>query len=168
MALAGTKHRSAGRVTTVVGYEDIPPEIRALSPLAMPDYADLFTAEIDSPLDAAPEDVIRDVFTNAPAWIRTSVPFVQSKILGVELHTPAFGPGHIIGFEIAGRGDNWLRLEAHSPRLGTAHLVGAIDGDRLSVATFIKYTSPLSGVLWTPVSVLHRLVAQVLVGRAVS
>lgn len=157
-----------GGVQTVVGYDHLPAEIRALCPLERPDYADLFVAHSGSAVDISPEELVRLAFAKAPAWIRTTVPFVQGTILGLELHKPPFETGYLIGFRIVERGKTWFRLEANSLRLGTANLVGKIDGDQISIATFVKYTSRLSGAVWEPISWLHRLVGQILMRRSVS
>ncbi|MGH7856074.1 MAG: hypothetical protein ACREQY_02000, partial [Candidatus Binatia bacterium] len=63
---------------------------------------------------------------------------------------------HVGGWQIADRGDSWIRLEASSCFL-TAHIVVKVDDGQVSVATFIRYDRPLASLVWRPLSAGHRL-----------
>jgi hypothetical protein len=59
------------------------------------------------------------------------------------------------GWKIAERGDRWVRLEAPSWFM-TAHLVVHVQDEQLSMATFIQYDRPITGLLWPLLSIGHR------------
>jgi len=123
--------------------------IRALSPIAEPDYLDNFTLTGVGVGD-----------TSAERWARTAFEGVAGRtgqvvwrgIVGLHLRS---GPGRLAGWRIAGRGDGWVRLEARGWML-TAHVVFRVEGDRLSVATVIRYDRRIAALLWPPMAARHR------------
>jgi hypothetical protein len=157
----------AKRVSRVIGWEHIPATIRSLSPLERPNYADMFTVELSRPAGVSLEQWLRDVFEAGPVLVRLGVPVIQRRVLGLGLNQRPFAPGYLIGWKIAGGGDDWMRLEADSS-LMSANIVGIAAEDKVSVATFIRYERPIAALVWPPVAVVHRQVALALMLRAVA
>ncbi|WP_207934764.1 hypothetical protein [Actinomadura sp. KC06] len=62
------------------------------------------------------------------------------------------------GWQITGRGQNWIRLEAASWFLTGNLLVQAADG-RVSLATILRYDRIPGRLLWSPLSAVHRRLA---------
>jgi hypothetical protein len=153
-------------VSKVVGYDEIPKAIRSLSPLVRPDYADMFSAATGGPAGASLEQRLREVFEDSPVLVRVGVPLVQRMLLGLRLSRPPSAPGHLIGWKIAERGNEWIRLEANS-WLITAHIVGAVVDGHVCVATFVRYEHVAAALVWPPVSIAHRHVALRLMQRHV-
>jgi hypothetical protein len=60
-----------------------------------------------------------------------------------------------------------MRLEAASWFM-TAHLVMRAEEDRLRLATLIRYEHPIAGLIWPPVSLVHRWVGRTLMRRVVA
>src|SRR5688572_4338761 len=135
---------------TVVQIE-VPAAMRALSPITKPDYVDLFVLTAAGVAERSAEGWARAAFEDVAG--RTGQ-VVWRVIVGLWLaRRPA--PDRLAGWRIAERGDGWLRLEARGWML-TAHVVFHVEGDRLSVATFIRYDRPPAAVLWPPVAARHR------------
>jgi hypothetical protein len=136
--------------TTVLQVE-APAAIRALSPITEPDYLDQFTLTAAGVSDSSAEQWARSAFEDVAG--RTGQ-VVWRGIVGLRLsRRPA--PDRLAGWRIAERGDGWLRLEARGWML-TAHVVFHVEGDRLSIATFIRYDRPPAAVLWPPMAERHR------------
>jgi hypothetical protein len=85
------------------------------------------------------------------------VPFVQRAFLGLRLQLRP-SPDHLLGWKIADRGENWIRLEAASWFL-TGHVLMHFDQRHASFASFIRYDRRLAAFVWPPVSLIHRHVA---------
>lgn len=134
----------------VVAMRDVPADIRSLSTISEPDYADMFRL-----MTSATE-------TTAEAWARAMYEdtlgargqFIFSVILGLNL-APAQTPETVAGWRIAEHGHDWIRLEAEGGRLVGQIVVRAAEGE-LSVATFMLYVNRLGAVTWTAWSAVHR------------
>lgn len=59
------------------------------------------------------------------------------------------------GWDIAERGDDWMRLEVES-WLWTNHIVVEADDEHVSLATFIRYDRPSASRIRLPMSRKHR------------
>lgn len=59
------------------------------------------------------------------------------------------------GWQIGGRGEDWIRLEAASWFLTGNLLVQTAEG-RVSLATFLRYDQCLGRGVWPPLSAIHR------------
>lgn len=135
---------------SVVATRDVPAEIRSLSTISEPDYADMFSLTT-----AATK-------TTAETWARAMYEdtlgargqFIFSVILGLNL-APAQTPETVAGWRIAEHGHDWIRLEAEGGRLVGQIVVRAAGGE-LSVATFMLYVNRLGAVTWTVWSAVHR------------
>lgn len=138
-------------------HRDVPSEIRALDTLATPDYTDVVTATIRPRSDRSPEEWIRAMVAGTPRALLVGVPVVQVGVLGLRLN-PRPSPDRLLGWKVAERGQNWVRLEAASWLL-TGHIIVHVDGARLSFATFVRYHRSVAALVWPPVSLIHRQVA---------
>jgi hypothetical protein len=154
--------RAAG--STVRWRREVPEAIRSLSALAGSDYADIVTAPIDeTPTD--PDQFVKAVLKTLPRGLVLFIPFVQRVFLGLHLKLRP-SPDRLLGWKIAERGENWIRIEAASWFL-TGHVVMHADEGVLSLASFIRYDRRLATFVWPPVSLVHRQVAIALVRSAV-
>jgi hypothetical protein len=150
--------------STVRWRREVPEAIRSLGALANADYADIVTAPInETPAD--PEQLIHAALKGLPRGLLFVTPFVQRVVLGLRLKLRP-SPDHILGWRIADRGENWIRIEAASWFL-TGHVVMHADEGQMSFASFIRYDRRLAGLVWPPVSLIHRQVALALVRGAI-
>jgi len=156
---------SGAAVPSVLWQRNVPEAIRSHDTLANPDYADFFTATASKPTDKSPEQWVHAVVQGAPVLVRLVVPFAQRVVLGLHLE-PRSSPEHPLGWQIADRGDGWVRIEAASWFM-TAHIVSQVDEGRRSLATFIRYDRRIVALVWPPMSILHRWVGLVILRRAV-
>ncbi|MFI0372095.1 hypothetical protein ACH35V_29900 [Actinomadura sp. 1N219] len=150
---------AAGLVDRTVGTDDVPRPVRALSSLSDIDYVDLFTLTTDR--DAPPEQWARTMFGDTPTLAER---FIWRVLLGLRL-AKGRSPDTVAGWQITGRGENWIRLEAASRSLTGNLLVQAADG-RVSLATFIRYDRLPGRLLWSPLSAVHRRLAPGLLHEA--
>jgi hypothetical protein len=149
--------------STVRWRREVPETIRSLGALANADYADIVTATIDV-TPAEPEQVIHATLNGLSRGLLFLIPFVQRVFLGLRLKLRP-SPDHLLGWKIADRGENWIRIEAASWFL-TGHVVMHVDKGRISFASFIRYDRRLAAFVWPPVSLIHRQVALALVRSA--
>src|SRR5580698_10109983 len=138
-------------VQSTVRRNDIPESVRVLGSLPEVDYADLFTLSTDT--GAAPEQWARAMFGDVPGLAEL---LIWRGLLGLRL-----GRGRslatVAGWQIGGRGQDWIRLEAGSWFLTCNLLVQTAEG-RVSLATFLHYNRCLGRMVWPPLSVIHRRV----------
>ncbi|HEV3072428.1 MAG TPA: hypothetical protein VGY76_13500 [Solirubrobacteraceae bacterium] len=143
---------------------EVPEAIRSLGALAGSDYADIVTATVDeTPTD--PDQVVQAVLKTLPRGLVLFIAFVQRVFLGLCLQLRP-SPDYLLGWKIAERGENWIRIESASWFL-TGHVVMHADNGVLSLASFIRYDRRLAAFVWPPVSLVHRQVAIALVRSAV-
>lgn len=139
----------------------VPEPVRALSSLPAIDYTDLFA--IPTALDATPEQWARAMFGDVPG---VAGRLMWRGLLGLRLSSGR-SPATVAGWRIGDRGDEWIRLEAASWFL-TANLVVRTADGQVSLVTFVHYARRLGGVVWPPLSAVHRaLVPRVLRKAAV-
>jgi len=172
MSATSSQHSSspsparAGRAdtSTVRWRREVPAAIRALGALANADYADIVTATLTK-TPTEPEQLIQAALKGVPRGLLVLVPLVQRVFLGLRLELRP-SPDRLLGWKIADRDENWIRIEAASWFL-TGHVVMHFDEDRLSFASFIRYDRWLAAIVWPPISLIHRQVALALVRGAV-
>lgn len=142
----------APRVNSLVGTHNLPEHVRALSSLPDAGYADLFTLSTD--VDATPEQWARAMFGDVPSAVEQ---LIWRGLLGMRL-SRGRSPDTIAGWQIAERGEDWVRLEAGSWFL-TGNLVVRATKDGMSLATFVRYDRTLGRLVWPPLSAVHRRLA---------
>ncbi|TDD34703.1 DUF2867 domain-containing protein [Actinomadura sp. KC06] len=143
---------TTGLVDRSVGTDDVPRPVRTLSSLSDIDYVDMFTLTTDR--DATPEQWARAMFGDIPTPAER---FIWRALLGLRL-AKGRSPDTVAGWQITGRGRNWIRLEAASWFLTGNLLVQTTDG-HVSLATFLRYDRLLGRLAWSPLSAVHRRLA---------
>lgn len=116
-----------------------------------PGYADAFTLTAGVP-EASPEEWARAMFDEVAG---RQGQFIWRRLLGLRLHDAA---DRIAGWSVAHSDAHCVRLEARSWFL-TGHLVVRVDGERVTLATFIGYDRRVAGWVWGPLSRVHRRLA---------
>ena len=130
-------HQEDETVLTVVGLTNIPEAIRRLDTLASPDYVDLFTATTSGATDKSAEEWARALLEDTPTG--RSAP-VLWRLLGLRLG-PTPSPDYVQGWQIADRGEDWIRIETASWFM-TTHGVVQIGNTHVSLALFVRYDRP--------------------------
>lgn len=143
----------------------MPEAIVSLAALDDADYADVVTATIGEEVAGTPEELIRASLKEVPRGLLLLIPLVQRFCLGLRLELRP-SPDRLLGWRIAERGENWIRIEACS-RILTGHVVMHAEGAGLSFGSFVRYDRRLAGLVWPPVSLIHRRVALALVRSAI-
>jgi hypothetical protein len=136
-------------VSATVGLRDVPSAIRRASRLSDPDYVDVFTITTNEV--RSPEEWARTALEHTPTG--RSAPILW-QLLGLRLG-PRPSAEHVQGWNITGRGEDWIRIEAASWFM-TANAIVKVDDGQVSVALFVRYDRPIAAVIWPPVSVMHR------------
>ncbi|MEV4538113.1 hypothetical protein AB0J82_30455 [Asanoa sp. NPDC049518] len=134
---------------TIVRTHEIPAPERALSSLAVVDYADHFTLATE--VKATAEQWARAMFGDTPS---AGEILIWRVILGLRLRRGR-SPDTVAGWRIGARGDDWIRLEAQSWFL-SANLVVHAPVGRVSLWTFLRYGGPVGRYAWPPLSAVHR------------
>jgi hypothetical protein len=150
--------------STVRWRREVPEAICSLAALANADYTDIVTATLDETPSGTPEQLIYAVLNGVPRGLLFLISLVQRVFLGFRLKLRP-SPDRLLGWKIADRGENWVRIETASWFL-TAHVVMHLDEGQVALASFIRYDRWLAVFVWPPVSLIHRQVALVLVRRA--
>ena len=151
--------------STVRWRREVPEAIRSLGELANADYADIVTATVDETPSGTIEQLIDASLKGVPRGLLVLIPVVQRVFLGLRL-TLRPSPDRVLGWKIAERGENWMRIEAASWFL-TGHVVMQLDRGQISLASFLRYDRRLAAFVWPPVSLIHRQAALALVRSAV-
>jgi hypothetical protein len=130
------------------------------------DYADAFELETSQPDDRPVEAWMRAGLEQAPAAVRRLILLVHRHVLRLELG-PVTAPDHVLGWRIATRADDVVRLEA-SGSLADAVIVGRrIDASAIRLTTALRYRRPaLARGVWAVIGQLHRRIAPLLLERA--
>ena len=136
-----TEGINAAKVDSAVGTTNIPEHILALSSLPDAEYADVFTLSTD--VDATPEQLARAMFGDVPS---AAEQLIWRGLLGMRL-SRGRSPDTIAGWQIAERGESWVRLEAGSWFL-TGNLVVRASNGGMSLATFVRYDRSLGRLVW--------------------
>ena len=145
----GHYEMNSGRVESAVGTQRIPASVRALSSLPAVDYADQFTLSTD--VKATPERWARAMFGDVPSPAER---LIWRGLLGLRLSRER-SPATVGGWQVGGRGEDWIRLEAASWFLA-GNLVVQAAGGRVSLVTFLHYGRPVGHAVWPPLSAVHR------------
>lgn len=141
-------------VSAARGVRDVPRPVQCLGSVSRIDDVDHFVLETE--VDASPERWARALFGDTPDLAER---FIWRGLLGLRL-AAGRSPATVAGWRIAARGDDWIRLEAHSPYLTGNLVIRASRGQEprreVSLTTFVHYVRCPAGVVWPPLSILHR------------
>jgi len=127
----------------------IPAFVTEASSLSRIDYGDQFHIHTSRSLSA--EQWMREVFGDTPSFGQK---FIWAGLLGLALHDGK-STSTIAGWQITGRGTNWVRIENRSWFLA-ANLICRIAGNDLSVTTVLRYDHWFGRWWWPPLAVVHR------------
>lgn len=130
------------------------------------DYRDMFEVLIPSTDTRTSEQWLRAVFEDAPRPVRWFLLLGWWGVLGLRLG-PRPSPDHILGWRIASREPDEVRLELHSV-LMNAQLALHLSSSTAVWSTNVSYRRPLARPLWAAVGVIHRQMVPYLLGRAAS
>jgi hypothetical protein len=114
-----------------------------------PDYADSFTLATE--VEAAPERWARAMFGHTPS---AGEVFIWRGLLGLRLARER-SAATVGGWQITGRGPDWIRLEAASWFL-TGNLLVQTAAGQVSLMTFLYYDRFLGRLWWPPLAAIHR------------
>lgn len=142
----------------------VPESLRALGALEGADYEDVVTGAVSEIPDMTPEQRVQATLKGMPRGLLLVLPWIQRMALGLRLELRP-SPDHVLGWKIAERAENWIRIEAASWFL-TGHVVMHVEDGCLSFATFVRYDRLPAALVWPPVSLIHRQVALALVRSA--
>jgi uncharacterized protein DUF2867 len=131
-----------------------------------PDYTDAFEVPTDRTDTRTPEQWLRALFEDAPRPVRWFLLLGWRGVLGLRLG-PRPSSAHILGWRIASREPDEVRLELHSA-LMKAQLALHLSSSTAVWSTRVYYTQPLARPLWAAVGLIHRLMVPYLLGRAAS
>jgi hypothetical protein len=150
---------------TVVWQRPVPASLRSLSPMTDVDYSDLVVGQADPTAERTPEEWAEVMLGGLPKPLRALIPVVHRGVLGLRLQLrPA--PDRMLGWRIAEREERRVRLAAEGWLIAADVVVSMDASGAASLATFIRYESPLARIVWPPVSLLHRYAAVLLVRAA--
>jgi hypothetical protein len=131
-----------------------------------PDYEDRFEVAI-SRMDArTAEQWFRTVFEDAPHPLRWFLLLGWRGVLGLHLG-PRPSPDYILGWRIAAKKPEEVRLELHSAFM-QAQLTLRLSSSLAVWRTHVLYTHPLARPLWAVAGVIHRRLVPYLLRRAAS
>jgi len=149
--------------STVPWQRPAPAAMHRLDRLIEADYTDLFMiAPVDGHMKS-PEQWARAILEGAP-WSLLVIVGLAWRVLGLRLG-PRASPDYILGFKIADRGKDHIIFGTTSWMM-TPHLVLKVEGDRVLVATLIRYERRSARCIWPPLSMIHRRVGIALTRHA--
>ncbi len=151
-------------VSSIVGMQDVPEDVRTLITLAEPDHVDLFTIETPTAEDHSAEEWARAILEQAPVSRRNAR--ALWRLIGLRLGPPG-SPDHVQGWTIVARGDNWLRLETASWYL-TAQAVCVVDPGHVSISLSLRYDRPPAALVWAGIAGPHQRAVPVMLRQAVA
>jgi hypothetical protein len=149
----------------VVERRPVPGAVRAIDPLADPDYTDAFEADTSGAKHRSPEQWARATFEDAPAVMRWFLLASWRAGLGLRLG-PLHSPDNVLGWHILDRAASSVTLEIHSWFLA-CHLVFWLEDTRLVFSSSIRYERKIGAVIWPPVSIIHRGIVPYVLKHAV-
>lgn len=151
---------------TVLRLRPVPEVVRAADTMAAPDYVDGFSVAVRAGGPArSPEEWARAVFDGAPRAMYQFVVVGWRVVLGLRLG-PRPSPDYVIGWRIADRGENWLRIETDSKIL-QAHIVFRLDQGQLTFSTSVRFVRRRARLVWSALTPVHVVVIPILLRSAV-
>lgn len=157
----GAARGSGGSAAPVRQQAGIPEAVRAVSGIPDPDYVDVFTLTTAGAGNTPPERWARAAFEEVAG---RGGQFIWRVLLGLRLRRGP-SPGHVAGWRIGGRGEDWLRLEAGGWML-TGNLIIHLTANEATLATSLRYDRRLARIIWPPLATLHRHLAPNLLRNA--
>jgi hypothetical protein len=110
------------------------------------------------------EQWARDAWEGAPAPLRWFMLAGWRLVLGLRLG-PRSAPDHILGWSITRCTPDETVCQLESRFLSASNIFRRVDR-RLVWSTHVTYDRPIARVIWPPVSLLHRPLVRIALGRA--
>ncbi|KAJ6441197.1 transcriptional activator protein DAL81 [Purpureocillium lavendulum] len=138
--------------SAITGTTTLPDSVRRLASVSAVDYGDVYTLHA-VPASGSAEDWARAMLGDVPSSLEN---FVWHGLLRFRLHHQQ-SPAHIAGWRIGDRADEWIRLE-NSSWLMDANIivVKQQQQQQVSLATMVRYKSPVAAPWWWLLSFMHR------------
>ena len=140
-------------VDGVLGLAAVGPTVLSRAGLERIGYADVFTMRVPGAA-ATPEQWARAMFCDVPT---VGERFIWQGLLQLRL-VPGRSGSAVAGWQIAARGEDWIRLEARSWDMAVNLIVRATPSE-VSLATLIRYDRLPASQVWTVLSAVHRRLA---------
>lgn len=153
-----------GRQTSLMRAHRVAVALEAQAADNQPDYRDVFEVPTSSTDTRTPEQWARAVFEHAPRLVRWFLLLGWRWVLGLRLG-PRASSDHVLGWRIASREPDAVRLELRSPFM-TAQLILRVTSSTAVLTTNVSYTRRLAHPLWAAVSLIHRQMIPYLLGHA--
>jgi hypothetical protein len=128
------------------------------------DFACAYEVDIASDDKRSPEEWARAAWEGAPALLRGFMLVGWRFVLGLRLG-PRTSPEHILGWHITKRSPEETVCQLSSNFLDATNTFQRVDG-RLVWSTVVTYDRRVAGVIWPPVSLLHRPLVRIALRRA--
>ena len=139
----------------------VPPDPDLDGPL---DYRDATAVAVPAGDDRSAEAWMRSMFEGAPRPLRILLRAAWRVGLGLRLG-PSGSPDHILGWSIAARAEDAIRVGARSPLL-TAVLLLRLDGGDAVMMTNVRFRRRLAAPVWAVARPIHRRIVPWLLDRA--
>lgn len=149
------------RIGSAIGTDQVDAAVLDRSGLRRVSYVDHFTLGPLEATKATPEQWARAMFGDTPSPAER---FIWTGLLRLRLHHGR-SPSTVAGWLIAERGGDWIRLEADSAAIKGNLVVHATEKS-LSLTTMIQYHRARAGLVWRPLSAVHRRLAPGLLRQA--
>jgi Protein of unknown function (DUF2867) len=129
------------------------------------DYADAFEVTLAATDGRSAEELVRAGLESVPQWLGAAVLIAHRYVLRFDL-APLSAPDHLLGWEIADREPDSIRLSAAGPLLDGVLVAKRIPPSTAVLETFVNYRRPMARLVWAAVAPIHRAVVPVLLRGA--
>ena len=150
-----------GRVQEI----EVPNAVSCLGLLDQVEYDDAFRARTSARL--TPEQWLRAVVQDAPAWFRWPWLGVGRAVLGAQVGPLWGSPHHVAGWTVLRDRDDLCAIGIDASRGLSARLVAVQEPGRVTIATQIELEHEVARRLWPGIRHGHRFFLPYLLGRAV-
>lgn len=151
---SSSRTAEGSRIESAVGLGAVDDSALARAGLARIDYVDQFLLAPVDGLRATAEEWARALFGDTPSL---SERFIWEVLLQLRLHRGR-SPSTVAGWQVAQRGEDWIRLESASWALRAELVIRRTDAS-VSLTTFMQYDRSIGRVVWTLLSAIHRRLA---------
>jgi hypothetical protein len=142
---------------TVVSKDSVPGDQTA-------DFACAYEVPIADGDTRSTEEWARDAWEGSPAPLRWLMLAGWRFVLGLRLG-PRSSSDYILGWRITDRRSDQTICRLESPFLHAVNMFERVDG-QLKWSTYVVYDRAVAKVIWPPVSLLHRPLVRIALGRA--
>ncbi len=129
------------------------------------DYADAFEVSLAATDGRSAEELVRAGLESVPRWLGAAVLLAHRHVLRFDL-APLSAPNHLLGWQIADREPDSIRLTATGPLLDGELVAKRVPPSTARLETFVNYRRPMARLVWAAVAPIHRAVVPVLLRGA--